>query len=186
MHIRRTRFGVGLVAVAVLGLTAAGTATSSMASVKSATTVSYFQLVNHDGKCLDAEGGSATGRVQQWGCNGNLWQYWSFTPSGHFSGTLIKNMWTGQCLADSGNSPGSEVVQRSCDGSSIAQNWYSEHIGGGNWDQYESAQNTGGCNVTAEEACDMHPSGGSSQDGKGIYAQFPSDQSYLWELGKQF
>lgn len=185
MHIRRRRFGVGLAAVALLGLAAAGTATSSMASVKSATTVSYFQIVNHDGKCLDAEGGSATGRVQQWGCNGNLWQYWAVLTSGHFSGLLIKNMWTGQCLADSGNSPGSAVVQRTCNSSSIAQNWYAEHTTG-NWDQYESAQNTGGCNVTAEEACDMHPSGGSSQDGKGIYAQFPNDQSYLWELGAQF
>ena len=44
------RSGASLVAVALLGLAAVGTATSSAAAVKPATTLSYFKFVNYDGK----------------------------------------------------------------------------------------------------------------------------------------
>ena len=88
-----------------------------------------------------------------------------------------------------GNSPGSAVVQKLYSPSSSAQNWYAEYTGSGYWDEYWSSQVTGGCNVTAELECGMHPSGGSSQDGKGIYIQYPNAQnnlhSFYWELGAQ-
>ena len=65
--------GTILAAIALFGLAAVGTATSSTAAVKSATTtLSFFKLVNYDGKCLDAAGGSGTGKVQQYSCNTNL------------------------------------------------------------------------------------------------------------------
>jgi hypothetical protein len=155
--------------------------------VRPATTkLYYYKLVNYDGKCLDAEAGSATGRVQQYGCNKNLWQYWAEYPSG-YGGTLIKNDWTGQCLAAAGDEPGSAVEQQTCTPSSSVQNWYTDHTKVGEYFEYVSAQDTGGCNVVAEEECAMHPSGGSSQDGKGIYIQYPNSQnnlhSFYWELG---
>jgi ricin-type beta-trefoil lectin protein len=181
------RSGASLVAVALLGLAAAGTAISSAAAVKPATALSYYKLVNYDGKCLDAAGGSGTGKVQQYGCNSNLWQYWAIYPSGTDNGYLIQNYWTGQCLAADGDSPGSAVIQRLCNPNSNAQNWFGIYTGSGDWDVYESAQVSGGCSVISETECGMHPSGGSTQDGKGIYIQFPNAQnilhSFYWELG---
>jgi Ricin-type beta-trefoil lectin domain len=182
------RSSASLVALALLGLAAVGTATSSAAAAKPATTLSYYKFVNYDGKCLDAAGGSGTGKVQQYGCNNNLWQYWAVYPSGK-NGDLIQNYWTGQCLAADGNSPGSAVIQRACNPSSNAQNWYYNYTGSGAWEYYLSYQVSGGCDILAETEFGMHPSGGSSQDGKGIYIQFPNPQnnlhSFWWELGAQ-
>jgi hypothetical protein len=182
------RSGASLAAIAMLGLAAVGTATSSAAAAKPAKALSFFQVVNYNGKCLDAEDGSGTGRVQQWGCNGNLWQYWAVYPSGgKAGGYLIQNDWTGQCLAANGNEPGSDVVQRTCNGNSNPQNWYAIYTKTGDFDYYISAQVSGGCNVTAELECGMHPSGGSGDDGKGIYIQYPNSmnnlKSFWWELG---
>lgn len=182
------RSGAGLAAVAVIALLGAGTATSSAAVVRPATTLTFYKFVNNDGKCLDAASGSGTGKVQQWTCNSNLWQYWAVYPSG-IGGYLIQNYWTGQCLAADGNSPGSAVIQRTCNANSNAQNWYADSTHTGDWFYYISAQMSGGCNVIAETECGMHPSGGSSDDGKGIYIQFPNAQnnlhSFWWELGAQ-
>lgn len=183
------RSGVGLAAVALFGLAAAGAATSSAAAVKPATALSYYQLVNHDGKCLDTAGGTASGRVQQWGCNGNSWQYWAVYASGH-GGYLIKNEHTQRCLEVEGASPGSAVVQGPCTSTLAVQNWLAEYTGSGTWFEYWSDLTISGCNVTAEEECAMHPSGGSSSDGKGIYIQFPNSQnnlfSFYWKLGAKF
>jgi Ricin-type beta-trefoil lectin domain len=185
------RSGASLAAIALLGFATVGTAASSAATAKPAVTLSFFKIVNQNsGKCLDVAGGSATGKVQQWSCNNNLWQYWAVHPSGgNAGGYLIQNYWTGQCLAANGNSPGSDVVQRTCNGNSNAQNWYANYTGTGAWDYYISAQVSGGCNVTAEEECGMHPSGGSTSDGKGIYIQYPNSanvlHSFWWELGAQ-
>jgi Ricin-type beta-trefoil lectin domain len=183
------RSGTSLAAIALFGLVAVGTATSSTAAVKSATTtLSYFKLVNYDGKCLDAAGGSGTGKVQQYSCNANLWQYWAVYPSGgKAGGYLIQNYWTGQCLAADGNQPGSAVIQRGCNGNSNAQNWYTNSAHSGKYQYYLSAQISGGCDIVAELACGMHPSGGSSDNGKGIYIQYPNAQnnlqSFWWEPG---
>ena len=186
------RSSVSLAAIALLGLTAVGTATPSTAAVKpiAAVTLTYYKFVNYDGKCLDAESGSATGRVQQWSCNNNLWQYWAVYPSGGSAGGyLIRNYWTGQCLAADGDSPGSAVIQRLCNGNSNAQNWYADYTKTGAYFYYISAQVSGGCSVISETECGIHPSGGSSDNGKGIYIQFPNAQnnlhSFWWVLGAQ-
>jgi Ricin-type beta-trefoil lectin domain len=148
----------------------------------------YYKLVNDNGKCLDAEDGSGSGRVQEYGCNNNEWQYWAVYPSGN-GAYLIQNYWTGQCLAANGNSPGSDVIQRACNANSNAQNWIADYTQTGAYFYYISAQVSGGCNYTAELECGMHPSGGSSSDGKGIYIQFPNAQnnlhSFWWELGAE-
>jgi hypothetical protein len=183
------RSGASLAAIALLGLAAVGTATSSAAVVRPATTLPYFKFVNYNGKCLDAANGSGTGKVQQWGCNSNLWQYWAVYSSGHGAGFLVQNYWTGRCLAADGDTPGSTVVQQACNPSSRAQNWLAPYTGAGGWYEYISAQVTGGCNATEGQPCGMHPCGASSQDGKGICLQLPNAQnnlhSFYWELGAQ-
>jgi hypothetical protein len=190
MRIWRWRSGASLVGIGLLALMAAGPATSSAAAVRtSPTTHSYFKLVNNNsGKCLDTAEGSATGKVQQWSCNNNLWQYWAIYPSGN-DGYLIQNYWTGQCLAANGNTPGSAVIQRTCNPNSHAQNWYANYTGTGAWFYYITAQVTGGCVYAAEEPCAIHPSGGSTDNGKGAYIQFPNSanvlRSFWWEEGAQ-
>lgn len=180
------RSGIGLVAAALLGLAAAGTATSSVAAVKPATAVSYYQLVNHDGKCLDIAGGTSNGKVQQWKCNGNRWQYWAVERTSQES-YLIKNMHTGRCLSATGTSPGSGTAQGPCSASDVLENWLAEYIGHGAWFEYWVDLTFGGCNINANSECGMHPSGGSSSDGKGIYIQFPNSQnnldSFYWKQG---
>ena len=187
MRKRFSRRDAGLITAVLSGLAMAGAAA---APAGADTLPPYYQLVNHDGKCLDVPGGSSQGGqiMQQWSCNGNEWQYWDVIPTGYYGGgQLIENYYTKKCLSVDGDTqPGAPVVQENCTADSASQNWYPEYTGSGSWDQY---WNVASCDIAGNNECGIHPSGGGTTDGKKIYVQYPnaanSLSSFSWELGAQ-
>ncbi len=128
MRKRLSHPGAYLITAVLSGLVLTGAAAVPAAAD---TLPPYYQLINHDGKCLDVPGGSGAGglRMQQWSCNTNDWQYWDVHPSGFYGeGQLIENFYTKKCLSVDGDTqPGAPVVQENCTPDSASQNWYPEY-----------------------------------------------------------
>lgn len=109
----------------------AGTAAAGWEMVAPHRNNGDFRQVRPVGKllmCLEVVGGyfDDRARVQQWGCNGELHQYWKVEPDGSGNGTMrMVNFNSGQCLTVAGVriEAGMGVVQRACDDQQAGQRW---------------------------------------------------------------
>jgi hypothetical protein len=116
---------------------------------------SRARLVNvMNGLCLDVSGGSSAPgtTIQQWTCNGEAPQSWTFTAAADGSFAL-RSLESGLCLAVRGaaSSAGAAIEQQPCDGGP-AQAWRARNVGVG----YFVLANGGLC---------LDDSGGSAQPG---------------------
>jgi hypothetical protein len=143
----------------------------------------YYQIKNHDGKCLDETGGSKKEGVpvQQWSCNGNPQQYWAviYNDTGF---ALVKNYNSGMCLSVKDNDPngGGEVWQWPCSNSNTYENWDPYYTSSGDWFIY---YNTAACDFPEQDSCGWHPDANSTANGAIIYDQVVSSTAYYWETG---
>jgi hypothetical protein len=178
-------------AIAAGSMLAAGVLPSSAATAKTDAQrpsitldgTTYYQLKNHDGKCLDETGGSKTAGTpaQQWSCNGNPQQYWAviYNDTGF---ALIKNYNSGMCLSVKDNDPngGGEVWQWPCSNSNAYENWDPYYTGSGDWYIY---YNTAACDFPEQDSCGLHPDVNSTANGAIIFDQVVSSTAYYWETG---
>ena len=143
----------------------------------------YYQLKNHDGKCLDMIGGSKTKgtAAQQWACNGNAQQYWAFIGLSD-EDDLIKNYNSGLCLSikDNDINGGGEVWQWPCSDGNAFENWSFYDTHSGDW---YIVYNTAACDYPEQDSCGMHPDSNSTANGAVIYDQVVSSTAYYWEVG---
>lgn len=175
-----------LPASAAISRSATPSATTRTAAPRSSITadsVTYYQIINHDGKCLDETGGSTANGVapQQWACNGNPQQYWAviYNDTGY---ALIKNYNSGKCLSilDNNSKGGAAVIQWTCDNADAWENWDPYYTGSGDWFIY---YNTASCSFPESDSCGMHPDGNQTGNGWKIYDQVVSSTAYYWKTG---
>jgi hypothetical protein len=131
----RVAAGVATLAAAVLGSPAAAHAQAGAGRPDPA---SAYQLVaGHSEKCLDVAGGLAAQQdgavVQQWDCNGQGNQHWTFVPAGDGYYNVIAAH-SGKCLDVTGGTAATanavRVQQWSCNGGDN-QRWRLVEPGGG-------------------------------------------------------
>jgi hypothetical protein len=173
-----------MLAVAALPSSAAIAKTATVRPSITVDSTTYYQLKNHDGKCLDMTGASKSKGTpaQQWACNGNAQQYWAFVINKSNEDYLIKNYHSGLCLSIKNNDAkgGGEVWQWPCSDSNAFENWSFYYTHSGDW---YILYNTAACDYPEQDSCGMHPDSNSTANGAVIYDQVPSSTAYYWEVG---